>query len=143
MKDDILHADMPGGAGGVFNLPTPFTNLVMKYSRNQDAAKQFIRWMSSKEVFDKWFVSQQGYTDGPTKMWEDHPVWNVDPVMTPFKKIPITGRLVGYAGSPNRKAAEVLTKYVIVDMYAKAIQGMAPEEAVKAAHAELVKIYAE
>jgi len=141
MKDDILHAGIPSGAGGQFNLPGPFTNLVMKYSKNQDGAKKFIRWMSSKEIFDKWFVSQQGYTAGPTKIWEDHPVWNVDPVLTPFKKIPVTGRLVGYAGAPNQKAAEALTKYIIVDMYAKAIQGMAAEESVKAAHGELVKIY--
>jgi ABC-type glycerol-3-phosphate transport system substrate-binding protein len=142
MKDDILHASIPGGAGGVFNEPGPFTNLVMKYSKHQDAAKKFIRWMSSKEIFDKWFTSQQGYTAGATKMWEDNPVWNLDPILAPFKKIPVTGRMVGYAGPPNQKAAEVRTKYVIVDMYAKAIQGMAPEDAVKWAHDELVKIYA-
>jgi multiple sugar transport system substrate-binding protein len=141
MKDDILHAGIPGGAGGQFNLPGPFTNLVMKYSKNQDAAKTFIRWMSSKEIFEKWFVSQQGYTTGATKVWEEHPVWNVDPVLAPFKRIPVTGRMLGYAGRPNQKAAEVQTKYIVVDMYAKAIQGMAPEESVKAAHAELVKIY--
>jgi multiple sugar transport system substrate-binding protein len=141
MKDDILHASIPGGAGGQFNLPGPFTNLVMKYSKNQDAAKKFIRWMSSKEIFDKWFVSQQGFTCGPTKAWEDHPVWNIDPVLAPFKRIPVTGRLNGYAGAPTQKAAEVQTKYIIVDMYAKAIQGMDPEASVKAAHAELVKIY--
>ena len=141
MKDDILHASIPGGAGGVFNEPGPFTNLVMKYSNNQDAAKKFIRWMSSKEIFDKWFTSQQGYTAGATKMWEDNPVWNVDPILAPFKKIPVTGRMVGYAGAPNQKAAEVRTKYIIVDMYAKAIQGMTPEESVKWAHDELVKIY--
>src|SRR3981081_601270 len=57
MKDDILHASIPGGAGGVFNEPGPFTNLLLKYSKNQDAAKKFLRWMSSKDVFDKWFVS--------------------------------------------------------------------------------------
>ena len=141
MKDDILHAGIPGGAGGQYNLPTPFTNLLMKYSKNQAAAKQFLRWISSKEVFDKWFVSQQGYTAGATKMWESHPVWNVDPIMVPFKQIPVTGRLTGYAGPPNQKAAEVQTKYIIVDMYAKAIQGMAPADAVKWAHAELVKVY--
>ena len=39
MKDDILHAGIPGGAGGQFNEPGPFTNLLMKYSQNQDAAK--------------------------------------------------------------------------------------------------------
>jgi multiple sugar transport system substrate-binding protein len=141
MKDDILHASIPGGAGGQFNLPGPFTNLVMKYSKNQDAAKKFIRWMSSKEIFDKWFVSQQGFTCGPTKAWEDHPVWNIDPVLAPFKRVPVTGRLNGYAAAPTQKAAEVQTKYIIVDMYAKAIQGMDPEASVKAAHAELVKIY--
>jgi ABC-type glycerol-3-phosphate transport system substrate-binding protein len=142
MFKDILHAGIPGGAGGQFNLPGPFTNLVMKYSKNQDTAKKFLIWMTSKEIFDKWFNSQQGYTAGATKMWEDHPVWNLDPVLAPFKKIPVTGRLAGYAGAPNQKAAEVTTKYIIVDMYAKAIQGMAPEDAVKWAHDELVKIYA-
>jgi len=141
MFKDILHADIPGGAGGTFNEPGPFTNLVMKYSKNQDAAKKFIAWMSSKNVFDKWFTSQQGYTAGATKMWEDHAVWNLDPVLAPFKKIPVTGRMAGFAGPPNQKAAEVRTKYIIVDMYAKAIQGMSAEEAVKWAHGELVKIY--
>ena len=93
------------------------------------------------DVFDKWFVSQQGYTAGATKMWEEHAVWKIDPVLEPFKKIPVTGRLQGYAGPPNQKAAEAGTKYIIVDMYAKAIQGMVAEESVKLAHDELVKIY--
>ena len=62
-------------------------------------------------------------------------------MLAPFKKIPTTGRLVGYAGPPNQKAAEVRTKYIIVDMYAKAIQGMSAEDSVKWAHDELVKIY--
>ena len=47
----------------------------------------------------------------------------------------------GYAGPPSQGAAEVRTKYIIVDMYTKAVQGMPAEESVKAAHAELVKIY--
>jgi multiple sugar transport system substrate-binding protein len=50
--------------------------------------------------------------------------------------------LVGYAGPPGRAAAEAVTKYIIVDMYAKAVQGMPPEDAVKWAHDELVKVYA-
>ena len=141
MKDDILHASIPGGAGGQFNLPGPFIDMLMGYSKNQDTAKKFLAWVHTKPVFEQWFVSQQGYTSGATKMWEDHAVWNVDPVMAPFKKVPVTGRLTGYAGKPTQKAAEVQTKYIIVDMYAKAIQGMPAEQSVKAAHDELVKIY--
>jgi multiple sugar transport system substrate-binding protein len=34
-----------------------------------------------------------------------------------------------------------VTKYIITDMYAKAVQGMPAEDAVKWAHGELVKIY--
>jgi len=62
--------------------------------------------------------------------------------MLPFRSIADIGRAAGYAGHPSRAAAEVVTKYIITDMYAKAVQGMPAEDAVKWAHAELVKIYA-
>ena len=68
-------------------------------------------------------------------------MWSVDPVLAPFKQIPVTGRMAGYAGSPSQKAAEVQTKYIVVDMYAKAVQGMTPEDAAKWAAGELKKIY--
>ena len=65
-----------------------------------------------------------------------------DPVMLPFRSIADIGRAAGHAGRASRAAAEVVTKYMITDMYAKAVQGMPAEDAVKWAHAELVKIYA-
>ncbi len=61
MKDDILHASIPGGAGGQFNLPGPFIDMLMGYSKNQDAAKKFLAWVHTKPVFEQWFTSQQGY----------------------------------------------------------------------------------
>ena len=142
MFQDILHAKIPKGPGGQYNLGGGFTDMLMAYSKNQKPAKDFLRWAHSKPVFGQWFASQQGYTSGATLDWENDPVWDADPVMKPFRDLPRTGRLQGFAGPPNRKAAEVVTKYIIVDMYAKAIQGMAPEDAVKWAHDELVKVYA-
>ena len=142
MFQDIQHARIPKGAAGQYNLPTPFTDMLMGYSKNQKAAKDFLRWIHSKPVYDEWFTSQQGYSAGPTKEWEENKVWDVDPVLKPFRDIPPFGRLAGYAGPPNRKAAEVVSKYIIVDMYAKAIQGMAAEDAAKWAHSEVVKAYA-
>jgi len=141
MWQDILHAPLPKGAGGQFNLPGSFTNMLMGYSKNQKPAKDFLRWVSSKPVFEQWFTSQQGYTDGATRYWEEDPVWGKDPVLLPFRDIPNKGRLMGYAGPPGRASAEAQTKYIIVDMYAKAVQGMPAEDAVKWAHGELVKIY--
>jgi multiple sugar transport system substrate-binding protein len=142
MWQDILHAPLPKGAGGQFNLPGANTHMLMSYSKNQKAAKDFLRWVNSKEIFEQWFTSQQGYTSGATRYWEEDPVWNVDPILLPFRDIPNKGRLVGYAGPPGRAAAEAVTKYIIVDMYAKAVQGMPAEDAVKWAHDELVKVYA-
>jgi len=142
MWKDILHARIPKGPGGQFNLPVPFTDMLMGYSKNQKAAKDFLRWMHSKPVFAEWFTSQQGYADGATRDWEKDKVWDADPVLLPFRDIPPFGRLAGYAGPPNRKAAEVVTKYIITDMYAKAIQGMPAEAAVQWAHDEIVKAYA-
>src|SRR5262249_28883255 len=142
MWQDILHAPLPKGAGGQFNLPGSFTNMLMGYSKNQKPAKDFLRWVSSKPVFEQWFTSQQGYTDGATRYWEEDAVWGKDPVLLPFRDIPNKGRLMGYAGPPGRASAEAQTKYIIVDMYAKAVQGNAPEDAVQWADRELAKIYA-
>ena len=50
-------------------------------------------------------------------------------------------RMVGYAGPADAKAGEVYSKYIITDMYAKAVQGMSPEDAVKWAEGELKKVY--
>jgi multiple sugar transport system substrate-binding protein len=49
---------------------------------------------------------------------------------------------VGHAGPPGRRATEALSKFIMVDMYAKALQGMRPEDAVRWADGELKRIYA-
>ncbi len=141
MKDDIRHAPLPHGPDGQYHYHLPFTNILMGYSRNQDAGKRFLRWIHSREVFEKWFISQKGYSVGATTVWEGHPLWNEDPVMLPYRAAARTGRAPGFPGPSGAKAAEVVAKYIIVDMYAKAVQGMAPEQAVREAHEELVKIY--
>ena len=141
MWQDILHAPLPKGPGGQYNLPGPFTNMLMGYSKNQKAAKEVLAWLSTKPVFEQWFSSQQGYTVGATKYWAKDPLWGKDPVLTPFRDLPVEGRLMGYAGPPGRASAEAQTKYIIVDMYAKAVQGMAAADAVKWATGELKKVY--
>jgi multiple sugar transport system substrate-binding protein len=142
LKDDILHAPLPKGPAGAFSFHVPFSNMVMKYSKNLKATKDFVKWIGSKEVFEPWFVSQKGFSVGPTTDWEKHKLWNEDPIMLPFRSAARTGRFAGYAGPSTQKAGEVVTKYIITDMYAKAVQGMPAEQAVKQAHDELAKIYA-
>ena len=141
LKTDILHAPLPKGPAGQFSMHTYFAHAIPNYSKNQKAAKDFLKWVHSKPVYEKWFVSQKGFATPPTAEWENHKLWGEDPVMTPYK---IAGRLArapGYSGRSDAKAAEALSKYIITDMYAKAVQGMPPEDAVKWAEAELKKVY--
>ena len=50
-------------------------------------------------------------------------------------------RMIGYAGPANAKAGEVYSKYVITDMFAKGVQGLKAEDAVKWAEGELKRVY--
>jgi multiple sugar transport system substrate-binding protein len=142
MFQDMLHSPLPKGPAGQFGYHLPMSNMLMGYSKNQKAAKEFIRWMTSKEIYQRWFDSQQGYSVGATTVWESDPLWKKDPIMLPFQAAARAGRFPGYAGPADRKAAEGVSKYLITDMYAKAVQGMPAEEAVKWAHEEFVKIHA-
>ena len=139
---DILHSPLPAGPTGQFGMHLMQSDMLMKYSKNQDAAKEFLKWIHTEKNYEKWFASQKGYSTPCTAKWESNPLWDKDPVMAPFKIAAKLGQAPGYAGLPNGKAAEALSKYIITDMYAKAVQGMAPDESVKWAEGELKKIYA-
>jgi len=138
---DILHGTLPKGPAGQFSYQLPMTNMLMGYSKQQDAAKKFLAWITSKPVYQAWFDSQQGYSVGATTTWEQDPLWNKDPVMLPFRQAGRGSQLPGYPGPAGQNAAEAFSKYIIVDMYAKAVQGMPAEDAVKWASGELQKIY--
>ena len=142
LKTDILHSPLPKGPAGQFGMHTFQSHMLMSYSKNQKAAKEFLKWIHDPKNYDAWFVSQKGFATPPTQVWEKHKMWDEDPVMAPYKVAGRLGLTPGYAGPANRKAAEVLTKYIITDMYAKAVQGMAPEAAVKWAAEEVNKVYA-
>jgi len=143
LHTDILHAPLPAGPKGAHAYHTAFNHMVMKYSKNQKGAVEFLRWAHRKENYEKWFMVQKGFAVGTTHMWEKHDMWKQDPVMAPFR----TGagaqkRLMGYNGQPNQKAAEAWNKFIVTVMYAQACSGkMKPEESVKWAAGELAKIY--
>ena len=114
----------------------------MKYSKNQKAVKDFLKWFHGKEMFGKWFVIENGYALGAATSWENNPMWDrIDDALKPFRTSPRGTRMLGHAGPPTAKATEAYTKYIITDMYAKAAQGAPPPEAVKWADGELKKIY--
>jgi multiple sugar transport system substrate-binding protein len=140
---DIDHAaPLPAGPNGQAALYLPFQHSVMKYGKNQKLAKDLIRWMHQKDNYEKWFVVNEGYSVGCTKVWEEHAMWSkVDKPLQIFRRAARRALMLGHQGPATAKATEAYSKYIIVDMYAKAAQGTKPEDAVKWAEGELKKIY--
>jgi multiple sugar transport system substrate-binding protein len=142
MIRDIDHGPIPAGPKGAVAYHVAFSHGVMKYGKNQKLAKDFLKWLHGKEQFSKWFQVAEGFSVGSTKFWEQHALWDtIDPPMKIYRQAAASARMFGHAGPPSAKATEVYSKYIVVDMYAKAVQGMKAEDAVKWAAGELKKIY--
>jgi multiple sugar transport system substrate-binding protein len=139
---DIQHMRLPAGPAGSWSYHTAFAHGVMKYTKNPKLAKDFLKWFHGAGPYGKWFEVAEGFSIGATKQWERHPLWNtIDEPMKGFKTAADNSRVIGFAGPPSAKATEVYSKYVIIDMFAKGVQGMKAEDAVKWAAGELKKIY--
>jgi multiple sugar transport system substrate-binding protein len=130
----------PGPAGRFYWLPA-YSSCVMKYSKNQKLAKDFVRYYMDRAQYDKYFEVMDTFGIPGTRVYRDQPLWKKDPKTAVFPETLQYARQVGHAGPPGRKATEALSKFVIVDMFAKSIQGMRPEDAVAWASGELVRIY--
>ena len=114
----------------------------MKQSKQVPAALELVKWLHSREQYARWLELEGGYATGANVSWESSKMWEgVDEAMRPFKTAARGSRALGYAGPPSARATLAYTKYVITDMYAKAVQGSTPEDAVRWANEELTRIY--
>jgi hypothetical protein len=95
-----------------------------------DVAKDFIRYYLDRTRFDRYFETMDTFGIPGTMAYRDHPLWRKDPKTAVFPETLQYARQVGYAGPPGRRATEALSKSIIVDMFAKSIQGLKPEDAV-------------
>jgi multiple sugar transport system substrate-binding protein len=142
MLQDIGHFRIPDGPQPTPVLALPLGHAVMKYSKHQQVAKEFLRWLHAKEQYARWFEIEMGYNVGATNYWAQHPMWErIDEPLRAFRVGARASRMFGYAGPSNARATEAWSKYIITDMYAKAVQGMPAEQAVAGAEGELKKIY--
>jgi multiple sugar transport system substrate-binding protein len=136
------HAYFPAGPNGRYHPHVTWENAIMGYSKNKEVAKEFIRYLMDYKNYVEWLKAGQGFSTAPTKTFAKDPLWGeLDPQVEPFKDIVKYGRHFGYAGPASRKAAEAWSKYIIVDMFAKAVQGTPPKEAIKWAAGELKQVY--
>jgi multiple sugar transport system substrate-binding protein len=61
--------------------------------------------------------------------------------MLPFREQPKYGRDLGYAGPPDEKGSLAWSKYIVVDTFAKAVQGGDAKAAVEWGAEQLKRVY--
>jgi multiple sugar transport system substrate-binding protein len=139
--EKLDHFLNPEGPSGRYHFVGPRSFSIMDYSPNKEEAAEYIRWTLQNDNFSEFMTVNEGYVQGVTPQWEDHSVWQSDPAIAIYATNPRYGRTAGYAGPWNRQSGEAQEKYIIVDMFAQAVQGKDPEEIVAAAQQELENIY--
>jgi multiple sugar transport system substrate-binding protein len=143
IAQDIGHASFPVGPVGQ---PTEshlfFNQMVMKYTKYPQAAKEFLRFMMEKEQFDAWLTGAAGYVAPPLAAYAASPVWTADPKNTPYRDAVKNMRPTGYAGKLGYASAGAGADFIVVNMVAEAISGSKPvKEAMERAQKRAERYY--
>jgi multiple sugar transport system substrate-binding protein len=140
LGDNTRHTVAPIGPHGRYHLIQQYNYHLPAYSKNIPLAKEWLKFLSAKPQYERMFRSGAGYAGGVSPVWEKNEIWKQDPILEPFKDLTRYGRNMGYKGPYNRGASEVQAKYIITDMFARAIQ-QDVESAVKWCEGELKLVY--
>ena len=143
LSADINHAVFPVGPVGV---PTEshlfFNQMVMKYTKYPQAAKEFLRFMMEKEQFDPWLQGGGGYVAQPLRFYENSAIWTSDPKNMPYRDSVKNLRPGGYDGKLGYASAGAAADFIIPNMVAEAASGArTPKEAAERAQKRAERYY--
>ena len=143
MAADIQHASFPIGPVGV---PTEsqlfFNQMIMKYTKYPQAAKEFLRFMMEKEQYDAWQTGAGGYVAPPLAAYANGAIWTVDPKHTPYRDAVKNMRPAGYAGKLGYASAGAAADFIVPNMVAEAASGSkTPKEAAERAQKRAERYY--
>jgi multiple sugar transport system substrate-binding protein len=142
LVNDIDHMPNPAGPAGVVSCNNVQSLAIPKYSKNIEAAKDFIRWLMEADRLSRYLQRSQAYHSGALKMYLNDAMWDMFPMFRPYRDALTSAHYPGWRGPADAKAARVLLDYVLVDMLAHVASGrMSAESSLKWAEGKLKGIY--
>ena len=139
MAADIQHAPFPIGPVGV---PTEshlfFNQMIMKYTKYPNAAKEFLRFMMEQEQFGTWLHGAPAATSRtPLRGYAAaRRSGRSDPKNTPYRDPVKNLRPAGYAGKLGYASAGAGADFIVVNMVAEAVERLEDAEGGDGAGAE-------
>ncbi|HKI98118.1 MAG TPA: extracellular solute-binding protein [bacterium] len=140
IADKIRHTVAQKGPAGRFELIQQYNYHVPAYSKNVSLAKEWLRFLLRHDNYERFFVSSGGFAQGISAEWEHHKLWDQDPVMKPYSELSKYGRNMGYKAAYDRASSEVQAKYIVADLFVRAIKD-GTNSAIKWAEGELKQVY--
>ncbi len=143
MAADIQHAPYPiGPVGAATESHLFFNQMIMKYTKYPNAAKEFLRFMMEQDQFGAWLTGSGAYIATPLDGFAKLPIWTVDPKNTPYRDAVKNMRPAGYAGQLGYASAGAAADFIVVNMVAEAISGSkSPKEAMERAQKRAERYY--
>jgi multiple sugar transport system substrate-binding protein len=137
---DLNHTLTPRGPAGRFMAAQVDSLGIWKFSKQQEEAKKFIRYLFEPENFNQWMEAAAGYNIGPQRDFANHPVFSRDPKITVSPKNLDFGRPYGWPAKPSAVIGEIDVTYVLPDMVAKVVGGTSVADAMTWCEEQLSKI---
>jgi multiple sugar transport system substrate-binding protein len=130
-----------GPTGKRFHILAPWSHSIFTHATDQEAARRFLRWLMDKKQLQGWYDSADSYYAPFLHGYDNAEFWSVEPRNLPYRESLATSHLPGWPAPVSRAQAEVIAKYVVIDMFAKACAGTATKDVIKTAEAQLKQIY--
>ena len=141
VADNMSHYLYPQGPGGRFCVSVPLSFCIPSYSKNQEATMEWIRYLLRPDNYERYVTIQNCFALPRAPGLEDHPMWTADPAVSLYRDAARYSRSYGWPGPFGRAASEVQSKYIVVDMLARAVQGESADVAAAWAEKELKNVY--
>jgi multiple sugar transport system substrate-binding protein len=143
IADDMDHANWPiGPVGHATELHIEEPMLAMSYTKYPQACKALLAFLMEAEQYNKWLYASQGLLTHSLNAFDNNPIWAEDPKRAPFRDAAKRSLTIGGLGSVGEKAANALSDFVLVDMFASYCTGREDAKgAIKIAERQLQRIY--
>jgi multiple sugar transport system substrate-binding protein len=131
----------PQGPKGRFHLLNCWSHSIFTHTPDHEAAKSFLRWLCDEPQLGAWYASADTYYQPFLHKYDAAPMWSVEPRNLPFRDALASAHLPGWPAPVSRAQSEMIAKYVVIDMFAKACAGASTKDVIATATAQLKQIY--
>src|SRR6266545_479346 len=91
-----------GPTGQRYHALVPVTHGVFAYSKDPQAAKDFLRWIMDPKQYRPWIASGDMYFAPYLHGFDKAPEWDIEPRVKPFQKVLETGKLTSWPAPASR-----------------------------------------